>query len=78
MLLTNFWCTIYYVCFIIVSSEVTFIHNVTSEHQTLQQYSTPIDQHLNLETSCNGVNNVSSIKVDDPQSLCTSGKTTSF
>jgi len=57
--------------------EVTFIHDVTSEHQTLQQHSTPINQHFNLETSCNGVDNVSSIKVDDPQLLCSSGNTTS-
>lgn len=59
-----------------MSSEVTFIHDVTSEHQTLHQHSTPINQHFNLETSCNGVDNVSSIKVDDPQSLSSSGNTT--
>ncbi|XP_022179209.1 uncharacterized protein LOC111039873 [Myzus persicae] len=55
------------------SSEVTyFIHDVPSEHQTLQQHSTPTNQHFNLETSCNGVDNVSSIKVADPPSLCSS------
>lgn len=59
--------------FTIVSSEVTFIHDVP-----LQSHSTPINQRLNLETSCNAINNVSSIEVDVPQPHCSSGNSTYF
>lgn len=58
-------------CFTIVSGEVTFIHD---EHQPLQSHSTPINQHFNLKTPCNAIDNVSSIEVDVPQSNCSSGK----
>lgn len=60
-------------CFTIVSSEVTLIHDVP-----LQSHSTPINQRLNLETSCNAIINVSSIEVDVPQPHCSSGNSTYF